>query len=96
MLTLVAKFRAKEGKEQELAALCKELAKTVTANEEGCLMYVPYVAVKDPAQIVYVEQYKDKDALKIHGNTEYFQATFPKMQELMDGPGEILFLKEIE
>ncbi|MHB1127363.1 MAG: putative quinol monooxygenase [Bacillota bacterium] len=95
MIAIVAKVRAKEGKEQELAALCMELAKKVRENEEGCLMYTPYVGAKDPAQIVFIEQYKDKEAIAIHGKTDYFIAGGEKMKDLTEGPSEIMFLKEL-
>ncbi|MHB1420837.1 MAG: putative quinol monooxygenase [Bacillota bacterium] len=97
MITLIAKFRAKEGKEQELADLCVQLAKIVHEKEaDSTLVYAPHVGIKDPGLIVFVEKYKDKDSLKAHGQTEYFQAAFPKMHELMDGPGEMFMLKELE
>ncbi|MHB1420838.1 MAG: putative quinol monooxygenase [Bacillota bacterium] len=95
MITIVAKIRAKAGKEQELAALCMELAKKVRENEEGCLMYAPYVGIKDPGLIVFMEQYKDKEAIGVHGKTEYFIAGGEKMKDLTEGPSEIVLLKEL-
>lgn len=96
MVTLIAKVKAKPGKESLLVEECLKIVKEVREKEPGCTMYVPHVSVNNPAEIVFVEKYVDQQALDNHMNTPYFKALAGKFKELLDGPLDIMFLKELE
>ncbi len=95
MYTLIATLKAKPGKEAELAKVCAQLAKEVRANEDGCLMYIPHVAKKDPTEIIFFEKYKDDQAFKAHGETAYFQEASRKFKDLLESPPQVKFLIEL-
>ena len=78
MITLVAKITAKQGNEAGLEAALSALVKKVEA-EEGTLEYVLNKSQNDPCVFMVFEVYKDKDAFKHHGSTDYFKKT---MQEI--------------
>jgi quinol monooxygenase YgiN len=95
MITLIAKLKAKPGKEALLAEECVKLAKNVRGNEKGCLMYTPHVSTENSAEIVFVEKYTDQEAFNAHGQTPYFKAFKEKCGEFADGNSQIQFLKEL-
>lgn len=95
MITLLATLKALPGKENELNEICIGLAQKVQANEPGCLMYVPHSSKDDPAEITFIEKYKDQQAFKEHGKTAYFQEAFSKFKDLA-GPLQVKFLEELQ
>ena len=95
MITLIAKLKAKPGKESLLAEESKKIAQKVRENEKSCLMYIPHVSVENPAEIVFVEKYADQEALDAHFKTPYFKALAEKFGELLDEEPELKTLKEL-
>jgi len=69
---LVVRMRAKEGEEQRVLELVRELA-TATRKEPGCEAYVPCVDPDDPRSVIFFEQYVDRAAFDAHGASEHFQ-----------------------
>lgn len=96
MISLVAKLKAQPGKESLLAEECVRLAMEVREKEKGCITYKPHVSVKDPAEIVFFEQYTDQEALDSHRQTPHYKSASAKFGELLAGPPEVLILKELK
>lgn len=96
MISLVAKLKAKPGKESDLAGECVRLAQAVRENEKGCLQYIPHVSVKDPAEIVFFEQYADRETLENHRQTPHYKAAAEKFREYLAGPSEVTILRELK
>lgn len=95
MPSIVAKIKAKEGKESELEAILKDLAGKVHANEPNTLAYILHKDKKDSRTFVFYEKYKSEDDVKTHGSSEYFKEAGKKMASCMDGKAEIQFLEEL-
>ena len=57
----------------------------VKANEPGCLMYDLYKTKGSETEYCFMEQYRDADALKAHGQTDYFQAAQPALGACLAG-----------
>lgn len=95
MITIIARLKAKPGKESLLAEECKKIIQQVRENEKGCLMYIPHVAVENPAEIVYMEKYVDKESFDAHLKTPYFKSLARKFGELLDGEIQTQFLEEL-
>lgn len=83
MITIIARLKAIQGKEQLLTDECVRMAKVVRENEKGCKMYIPYVSIEDPAVVVFIEQYEDANAFKHHGSTPYFKEFFGTIKPLL-------------
>jgi quinol monooxygenase YgiN len=66
-----AHWRAKEGKEERLAALIEELTPPSRA-EPGSLFYQAQRAVDDPRLFYLYEQYADEAAYQAHMDSEHF------------------------
>jgi quinol monooxygenase YgiN len=96
MITILAILTAKQGKEEALAEVCLQLAKEVSANEEGCTMYIPHISSEDAAQIIFFEKYLDQEALDDHQKTPHFLAAKKKFKELLAAPSAVKVLAEME
>uniref|UniRef100_A0A060T5J1 ARAD1C12782p n=1 Tax=Blastobotrys adeninivorans TaxID=409370 RepID=A0A060T5J1_BLAAD len=78
----------KEGKLDEVVKGFTDLAEKVKANEPGTLVYY-LVQPKGANEIIVVEKYADADALKKHGQTDYFKEFFQRMGGLLAKAPEI-------
>ncbi len=91
---IVAKIKAKDGKAEDFVKAAKALSAAVNANEPGCLFYELH-STEDPLQFVFVERYKDEDAMKAHRGYPHFKELGRAMGEFMDGPPEIMRLPQV-
>jgi len=71
MIGVVATITIQEGKGNEFEAVANQLVEKVKANEAGVVYYDLYK--KDATTYVFLERYKDDDALAIHRKTDYFK-----------------------
>jgi quinol monooxygenase YgiN len=93
MPTVVANLKIKADKVEEAKGVLKQLAEETLASEEGTLEYTVLQRQDDPTGFVFYERYVDEEAFKIHGkNLASKGAAFGP---LMDGPPEIIMLKEV-
>jgi quinol monooxygenase YgiN len=79
MIGVVAKLTIQPDKESEFEQVGKDLMAKVKANEPGCLTYQLYKSKKEPNVYIFMEQYASEEALKSHGQTEYFKAAGPAL-----------------
>ncbi len=94
MLGVVATLKIKAGQEAQFEAVAKELAGKVNANEPGCLLYVLHKG-EEPQTYVFMERYKDQEAVEAHRASAHYKELGRKMGEYMDGKPSILRLKEV-
>ena len=95
-----AKWRAKEGKEDRLLEVIREMAAPSRA-EPGNLVYQAHRSVDDPRVFWLYEQYADEAGYKAHQDSEHFtrlvkEEAIPELLEdrerafyetIDDGPG---------
>lgn len=93
-MVVVAKLKAKSGKEKEMEDALREMVGKVK-DEEGTLAYTLHRFKKDPSLFLLYEKYKDKDALNYHGSTPHFKKLFENLATLIDGEADIGFYDEI-
>lgn len=96
MIGVVAILKVQEAKAAEFEAIFTDLAKQVRANEPGNVFYQLTKSRTEPGVYKVLELYKDADALKHHGGTEYFKAAGAKMGPCMAGRPEIEYLDAVE
>ena len=94
MISLIAKLPIKEDKMDEAVAAIRELV-TEVAKEEGTMFYTLNRDSKNPNTLVFMERYRDKDALNVHSNTPNFKAFFAKSGAWLSGKPEVMFMEEI-
>ena len=93
MITIIATMKIKEGKMDEAVALLKEIAPKVTAEEPGCLVYIPHTVRGQDNMIVFYEKYRDKEALKEH--SARLPKTMEKISPLVEPGADIKNCTEI-
>lgn len=93
-LSVVAKIKVKDGQQAAFEAVAGKLAAAVQANEPGCLLYTLNKS-DDPLTYVFLERYKDEDAVKAHRASDHFRSLGREMGAFMDGAPEILRLTEV-
>lgn len=89
MITVVAKLKAAEGKQDELKAALSTMVANVKANEPGVKAYSLHVADNDPTQFMFYEQYADAAAFEAHSKTEHMKALGASLAGLLAGRPEI-------
>jgi quinol monooxygenase YgiN len=70
MVIQIATFIVKEGMMEEAIEALKEIVPKVRESEPGCLQYVALTVKgrKNKNTIIFYENYKDDEAVKIHNN----------------------------
>jgi len=87
-LTVVARIKAKSGKEEEVKKELKALIEP-TRSEPGCINYDLHEAADEPSLFMFYENWKTKDDLDRHMKTEHFRAWREKGEGLLEGPPDI-------
>ena len=89
MIGVVATLEIQDGKQGEFEAAAKDLMAKVKANEPGCLTYQLYKAKGSETTYIFMEQYASAEALKAHGQTEYFKAAQPSLGAVLAGAPKV-------
>ena len=71
MIAIVARYRAAEGCDQDVAGLLREYAPLCRA-EPGCALFVVQQSRDDPRDFVLYEHYRDDAALDAHRASPHF------------------------
>ncbi len=81
---VIARLRAKPGKEDDLRALSADLL-APTRQEAGCIRYELLVNEADPAELTFVEEWRDGDALNAHLASAHVRYAVSRCPELLVG-----------
>jgi quinol monooxygenase YgiN len=81
-LTVIARVKAKPGREAELERALQEVV-GATHEEPGCLRYALHRSTEDPATFLLVERWASRAAHEEHRQTPHFKALFAKLTELL-------------
>jgi quinol monooxygenase YgiN len=88
VVTVVAMFQARPGKEAELRAALIELV-APTRKENGCLNYDLHQSPEDAARFLFHENWTSKAALDVHLQSAHVKALLPRVDELCTAFPEI-------
>lgn len=90
MITVLAKLKVQDGKDEAFEAAAREMVAAVGREEAGrTLMYTLHRVSDDPTTFVFYEQYADEDALAAHRSTPHMAAFGGAIRELLAGRPEI-------
>jgi quinol monooxygenase YgiN len=81
LLTVVAHFEAKPGKEQELREALLALVEP-TRKEEGCVQYDLHVDTENPGKFVFYENWTSREHLSRHAASAHIAAFGARKGEL--------------
>ena len=88
MIAIVAKQIIKKSALAEYDALVKELVEK-SRQEEGNVSYVNVQDREDESIRIFLELWKDQDAIDIHNVTPHFTRIIPQLGVLFDGPEDV-------
>ena len=93
-LTVIARVKAKAGKEAEVL---KHLISLVgpSRKDAGCLTYDLHHSQTDPASFVFLENWESREHLEQHLAKPDLQQTISSLQPLVAEPPEITFWDKI-
>jgi autoinducer 2-degrading protein len=72
MFVVAAQYYAKQGKEDEIAAILQTMI-PISSAEPGCALYTVNRSVDDPRKFLLYEQYHDRAGYEAHMATEPFK-----------------------
>jgi quinol monooxygenase YgiN len=81
-LTVIARIKAKPGREAELEQALRSII-VPTHKEAGCLRYTLHRSVGDPTSFITIERWASKEAIEQHMGTPHIQALLKKGPELL-------------
>jgi quinol monooxygenase YgiN len=92
---LVAKLKAKAGKEGAMEEVLREMVSKVE-QEEGCLLYTLHRSQTDPTVFLFYEEYRDAEAVDYHRATSHYkELTEVLLPPLLDGHPDVEAYDEI-
>lgn len=94
MIKIVAKLPVLKDRVEEFKQTAKELVEQSRA-EEGNVFYSLNVSKADPNLLVFIENWKDQDAIDVHNATAHFTTILPKLTEMCDGEVTIELFDEV-
>ena len=94
MVTVIARFKIQEGKQDEALEQLKKMTSAVETQEQGVLAYMCHRSQNDPLEIVFVEIYSEADVLQAHGETPHVKEFIANLGQFSDGSGASIELME--
>lgn len=90
-LAVVAVFRARPGKDEELGRQLLSLV-SATRQEEGSRFYQICQSRQDSAEWIVLENWRDRAAFELHMATPYVSAFMQQVPHLCEGDPDIRFI----
>jgi quinol monooxygenase YgiN len=94
IVTVVATFEAKPGKEAELKKVLTALV-APTRQEAGCINYDLHQSPDEPGKFLFHENWTSKELLDAHLKSAHIKALLPRVPELAVGMPEIKIWERI-
>ena len=96
MIFITAAWKAKQGKESELAKHLKKMVQGVKNNEPNCLQYDLHQGLEDKTRFFFYEKYTDKGAIELHKSTPHFKELLAKTEGLTAEPVQVELLQLVK
>lgn len=88
MIIILAKCIVKENSIDEFISCANELV-SESRKEKGCISYELCQDLKDKNKFVFVEKWKDQDAIDAHNNSNHFNDIVPNLAQLQECDSEV-------
>jgi quinol monooxygenase YgiN len=82
-LVVVATLKAKSGKAAELRSAFLELERH-SRTEKGCIKYDLHQSIEDPDTFLFYEIWADEEALALHANSDFMNASRKITRDLVE------------
>jgi quinol monooxygenase YgiN len=81
--------------EEAYVAVTKATAEMIRRHEPDTLLHLSYRHPTEPHTYVFVERYRNADAVRAHAEAPYFREAMGKVQDWLAKPPDVLQLTEI-
>lgn len=95
MLKVIAQDFIDPAHIQEVMSLYRELVEK-TKREPLCVSYDLFIDQKDPGHFIFIEEWPDREALRIHCNTEHFKRLVPMINKYQRKDGTVMLMDSFE
>lgn len=95
VITLVGSMAIKPEHEREFVDFATRTVQTVHEKEPGTILYVLHKHPTEPYTYVWVERYRDAEALKVHTEAPYIAEAMGKLPNWLSKPPELIQLNQI-
>ena len=93
-VTIVARFNAKAGKEQEVENILVSPVEPTRA-EEGCVFYYLHRVKEEKGHFLFYECFQDEKAFNMHVESPYIKGFLDRSDELLSEPPIVTFLEKM-
>jgi quinol monooxygenase YgiN len=94
IITVIAYIRVRAGKEPEAEQVLSGLIRP-TQNEPGCISYDLFARPDSPGNYMFIETWKNREALTTHLQQPHVQAFISRSDELLAEPLDVSLWKHI-
>ncbi len=94
-IVLMATLKANEGQGDAIAEEFKKLIPKIL-KDPGTVGYLVSRVSNDLNKFIVIEQYENREALQLHGQTEHFKAFNAATRGMFAGRAEIQVLNKVE
>jgi len=94
MITIIAKCLLKDGLKEKFKKTAIELIES-SRKEDGCISYNLYEDLNNENILIFIEEWKDKEAINSHNNSEHFKRIVTELSELYLMDPEISLYKVV-
>ncbi|MBK5199914.1 MAG: antibiotic biosynthesis monooxygenase [Spirochaetaceae bacterium] len=88
MLKIIAKCNVSEEDSAKFIQNATQLV-NITRKEKGCISYELFHDLENKDIYYFIEEWKDVDAAKVHGSSDYFKAAISTIASTLSTPIEI-------
>ena len=88
MIVVIAKFDIRPGQRDKLLAVAKPCIEA-TRRENGCISYELFSSVEDESAMVFVERWRDLDALRAHQQSAHIARFKEERASYVEGPSRV-------
>jgi quinol monooxygenase YgiN len=96
VITRIVQYKVKKKKLDKVKTLLADYAETVNKTEQGVMNYKIYQDVDDPASIVHVMSFVDKNAEKTHDKSEHMKKLKKSLDSLSKGKALYFNLNQMQ
>ncbi len=95
VITLIGMMTIKPQHEQAFVDFATRTVQAVREMEPGTILYVLHKHPAEPHTYVWVERYRDAEALRMHTEAPYIAEAMGKLPNWLSKPPELLQLNQI-
>ena len=94
-IVVIARIKAKEGKEEELKQLLISLIEP-SRKDDGCINYDLHTSDDGPGMFMFHETWRDREALAKHLSTPHLRYLISLSDDLIEGDMNVSMWNKIE